>query len=114
MRRGDVYVANLDPAVGSEQARTRPVVIVSRDAINASSPVVIVVPVTSRSNKARIYPTHVELRAGDGGLTSESVALCEQVRAISKNRLSGYLGELPGAKMAQINALLKIALDLDT
>jgi mRNA interferase MazF len=113
MRRGDVYMANLDPAVGSEQAKTRPVVIVSRDAINASSPVVIIVPVTSRSNKIRIYPTHVELRISEGGLTSDSVALCEQVRAISRDRLARHLGQLPAAKVAQINASLKIALDLD-
>ncbi|HVB99019.1 MAG TPA: type II toxin-antitoxin system PemK/MazF family toxin [Candidatus Dormibacteraeota bacterium] len=114
MRRGDVYKANLDPTVGSEIHKTRPVVIVSRDAINASSPVVIIVPVTSRSNKVRIYPTHVELRIGEGGLPSESVALCEQVRAISKDRLSGQLGQLPKPKVAQINASLKIALDLDS
>lgn len=114
MRRGDVYVAQLDPTVGSELAKARPVVIVSRDAINASSPVVIVVPVTSRSNKARLYPSHVELKSGEGGLKVDSVALCEQVRAISTERLNGTpIGQLPRPKIAQINASLRIALDLD-
>jgi len=114
MRRGDVYRATLNPVVGSEQAGTRPVIIVSRDAINASSPIVIVVPVTSRTNKTRLYPSHVELKIGEGGLTADSVALCEQVRSISRERLGDYLGNLPKPKVSQINASLKIALDLDS
>jgi mRNA interferase MazF len=114
MRRGDVYRASLNPTVGSEQDGTRPVVVVSRDAINASSPVVIIVPITSRSNKSRLYPSHVELKLGDGGLTADSVALCEQVRSISRERLGDYLGNIPKPKLSQINASLKIALDLDT
>jgi mRNA interferase MazF len=113
IKRGDVYRANLDPTMGSEQSGTRPVVVVSRDALNANSPVVIIVPITSRSNKIRIYPSHVELKIGEGGLTSESVALCEQVRTISRDRLRDRLGQLPVPKMSQVNASLKIALDLD-
>ncbi len=112
MVRGDVYQAVLDPTQGSEQSGTRPAIIVSRDAINANSPVVIIVPTTDRANKARLYPSHVEINAGEGGLTLDSVALCEQVRAISKTRLNDYLGHLPRPRMAQINASLRISLDL--
>lgn len=112
MVRGDVYQAVLDPSQGSEQAGTRPVVVVSRDAINRSSPVVVVVPLTGRENKNRILPSHVELRAGEGGLDKDSVALCEQVRAISVARLKKNIGHLPNDKVAKINAALKIALDL--
>jgi mRNA interferase MazF len=54
MIRGDVYLAVLDPSQGSEQAGTRPVIVVSRDAINKLSPVVVIVPLTSRANKNRI------------------------------------------------------------
>lgn len=112
MLRGDVYCALLDPTKGSEQAGTRPVIIVSRDAINLHSPLVIVVPVTGRENKTTIYPSQVVLKAGDGGLAKESVALGEQVRAMSKGRLGKPLGHLPGHRMTEINAALKIALDL--
>ena len=111
-RRGDVYQARLDPAEGSEQRGDRPIVIVSRDAINQNSPVLIVVPLTDRANRKRIYPSQVILPQGEGGLTLESVALCEQVRALSKSRLLRQRGRLGEATMADIGAALKIALDL--
>jgi len=112
MIRGDVYRVVLDPIEGSEQGGTRPAIIVSRDAINASSPVVVIVPLTSRSNKQRIYPSHVELPRGEGGLTADSVALCEQVRAISRIRVKDQVGHLSPRGISQVNASLKIALDL--
>jgi mRNA interferase MazF len=56
--RGDVFNARLDPTEGSEQAGTRPVVVIRRDAINANSPVVVVVPVTDAANVKRLYPSH--------------------------------------------------------
>jgi mRNA interferase MazF len=111
--RGDVFAALLDPTRGSEQAGRRPVIIVSRDAINHSSSVVIVVPVTDLANCARIYPSQVVLRKGAGGLSIDSVALCEQVRAITKNRLGGHMGRLDSKSVAIIGEKLKIALDLD-
>ena len=112
VRRGDVYMARLDPREGSEQAGQRPVVVVSRDAINEHSSVVVVVPVTDRTHKKNIYPSHVILKAGDGGLTKESVALGEQVRAISTTRLIRSLGHLSGPSLDQIAAALRIVLDL--
>lgn len=112
MRRGDIYQANLNPTQGSEQAGTRPVIIVSRDAINEHSPVVIVVPVTGAENRARMYPTHILLKAGEGGLTKDSIAVAEQVRAITKSRLTTNLGHLKLEHMSLISAALKIAMDL--
>lgn len=112
VQRGDVFVANLNPPQGSEQAGTRPVVIVSRDAINKNSPVVVVVPFTDAENKTRIYPSQVPVQAGCGGLTIDSIAVCEQIRAISKNRLTTALGKLGRAEIAKIDAALKITLDL--
>jgi mRNA interferase MazF len=84
----------------------------SRDAINQSSPVLVIVPVTDRNHKARIYPSHVVLKAGEGGLTKESVALGEQVRAINKTRFTTYVGHLSNNSITQIGAALKITLDL--
>ena len=67
MRRGEVYEARLDPTEGSEQAGSRPVIIVSRDAINTASPIVIVVPCTTYRPGRRLYPSQVLLHAPDGG-----------------------------------------------
>jgi len=64
----------------------------SRDSINQISPVVVVVPVTDRAHKRRLYPSHVVLKAGDGGLTKESGALGEQVRAMNTTRFTGFFG----------------------
>jgi mRNA interferase MazF len=110
--RSDVYEAALDPTKGSEQRGTRRVVIVSRNAINQNSSVVVVVPVTGRENCTRVYPSQIEIRAGDGGLRKDSVALGEQIRAISKTWLTKQLGHLPVPAMAKLTAALKIALDL--
>lgn len=112
MIRGDVYRANLNPPRGSVTAGTRPVIIVSRDAINRNSPVVIVVPLTDRSNKSRIYPSHVEISKGEAGLTMDSVALCEQVRAIPASLLDQMMGHLQPTTITKLNAALKNALDL--
>lgn len=112
IERGDVFRANLYPTEGSEQDGIRPVVVVSRDAINRSSPVVVIVPFTDAANKPRTYPSHVRFKAGAAGLTMDSVAVCEQVRAISTSRLKSLLGKLNRAELASIEAALKIALDL--
>ena len=105
-------MARLDPREGSEQAGQRPVVIVSRNAINEHSSVVVVVPLTDRANKKTIYPSHAVLKAGDGGLTKDSVALGEQIRAISTTRLIRFMGRASESAIAEISSALRIALDL--
>jgi mRNA interferase MazF len=112
VQRGDIYLANLDPLQGSEQNGQRPVVVVSRDALNNNSPIVVVIPCTDAANKKKIYPSHVRIKAGAGGLTMDSVVLCEQVRAISKDRLKKHMGTLSRSEIASIEASLKITLDL--
>ena len=112
MLRGEVYDADLNPTQGSEQAGVRPIIVVSRDAINASSNVVLGVPCTTYRGGRRVYPSHVLLFAPDGGLTADSIALCEQVRSMSKSRLRRRRGVLPAHAMRQINHALLIALDL--
>ena len=113
MRRGDVYDARLDPVEGSEQSGSRPVVIVSRDAINISSPVVSAAPCTTFREGRRIYPSQVLVKAPEGGLDADSVILGEQVRVLDKNRLLRRRGELTPTTMARLNAALRIAFDLD-
>ena len=112
MRRGDVYAARLDPTEGSEQAGIRPVVIVSRNAINAASPVVIVVPCTTVREGRRTYPSQVVLRAPEGGLRVDSLALGEQVRALATSRLGPRWGALSRGTMRALERALLIAMDL--
>ncbi len=112
MKRGDVYLARLSPTKGSEQAGSRPVVIVSREAINRSSPVVIVVPCTSWTPERRLYPSQVLISEPEGGLTVKTVALCEQVRAITKDRLTDRWGGLGRVTMERVDRALLIAMDL--
>lgn len=112
MVRGDVYDARLSPVEGSEQAGTRPVIIVSRDAINRNSPVVVVVPLTDAANVKRSYPNNVLIRAGEGGLSLDSVALTGQVRAIAVTRLLGRRGTVSGETLTNIDRALRITLNL--
>ena len=112
MKRGDVFDARLSPTEGSEQAGIRPVIVVSRDAINQHSSVVVVVPLTSAKNVKRSYPNDVLIKAGNGGLTADSVALGGQVRAITKARLLRQRGSLAPQVMTQIEQILRITLDL--
>jgi mRNA interferase MazF len=112
MKRGEVYDARLEPVEGSEQGGTRPVIIVSRDAINAYSPVVLAIPCTTYKTGKQVYPTQVLIQSPDGGLTNDSVAMADQVRVLSKTRLLRLRGMLSDETMILLNQALLIALDL--
>lgn len=87
-----VWLANLDPVVGSEQGKTRPVLIISETALNNLLPVVNVLPLTSLKPNRRIYPNEALLPAGTAGLASESLVLCYQIRTLDKKRLLHEFG----------------------
>ena len=112
MRRGDIFDARLNPTEGSEQAGVRLVVIVSRDAINKNSSVIVVVPLTKATNVKRNYPNNVTIAKGEGGLTIEPILLGGQVRSISKSRLLRQRGTLSTEIMQQVDRALRITLDL--
>jgi mRNA interferase MazF len=112
VRRGDVYDARLDPVEGSEQAGTRPVIVVSRDAINANLSIVVVVPCTTYRSTTRIYPSRILLQAPEGGLSVDSVALCEQLRTVTKLRLLRHRGTVSSQSLARIDRALRTTLDL--
>ncbi|MEU2787585.1 type II toxin-antitoxin system PemK/MazF family toxin [Streptomyces sp. NPDC007100] len=110
MRRGDVYLVDLEPVRGSEANKMRPAVLVSNDAANrsvqrAGRGVLTVVPVTS--NVTRVFPFQVLLTAGDCGLPRDSKAQCEQVRAVSVERLGRRVGSVPARVMAGLDAALR-------
>ncbi len=114
LRRGQIVIAALDPAVGSEAARARPVVVVSNNTANAAAlraaGVITVVPVTS--NTARIHDFQVLLPPEQTGLPRESKAQAEQVRAIAVTRVSGVAGWVPDELMGAIDDALRLHLAL--
>lgn len=109
-----MYDARLDPTEGSEQAGSRPVVIVSRNAINDHLPIVVCVPCTTLRQGRRLYPSQVPLRAPEAGLRVDSVALCEQVRAVAKSRLRRQWGTLSAGSLSAVDHALLVTLDLPT
>lgn len=109
--RGEIYLAALDPVVGSEQGGVGPVLIIQNNVGNRFSPTVIVLAITSQLGKARL-PTHVEIPAQGHGLNKDSVALAEQIRTLDKRRLREYLGCLSEEVMKRVDTALKMSLEL--
>jgi mRNA interferase MazF len=109
--RGEVWRADLSPTRGTEQSGVRPVLVVQTNRANPHSPHTIVVPFTSRIRQ-RLLPSHVLVPTGEGGLTQDSVALCEQIRVLDVSRLSSRLGSLSVQRMREVNDALKTILDL--
>lgn len=109
--RGDVVLCDLNPVVGTEQAGVRPVVVVQVDRANAVSPHTIIAPFTTRIRRA-FLPSHVLIPAGTGGLSQDSVVLCEQLRVIDKRRIMRVLGHLDDAHMEEVARALRTILGL--
>jgi mRNA interferase MazF len=109
--RGDLYYADLDPVVGSEQGGIRPVLVIQNDVGNKHSPTIIVAAITSKSGKAML-PTHCILSA-ESGLDRDSVALLEQIRTIDKKRLRDYVGTLGRPTMQEVDKALAISVGLN-
>lgn len=111
LKRGDLFYANLDPVIGSEQGGTRPVLVVQNNIGNRFSPTTIVVAaITSRMDKTPM-PTHVRLECVPG-LERNSLLLLEQIRTIDRKRLKGYIGTLDEHLMAKVNQALSISVGL--
>ena len=111
VQRGDIFIADLNPVVGSEQGGIRPVVIVQNDRGNRFSPTVICAAMTSRLGKNDL-PTHVWVSARDSGHKSDSLVLCEQIRTIEKKRLKGRAGRIAGLAMARVDEALLAAMGI--
>jgi mRNA interferase MazF len=111
VKRGEIYFAQLNPVIGSEQGGIRPVLIVQNDIGNQYSPTTIILAITSQINKAKL-PTHIELKATDYGLERDSVILAEQVRTIDKSRLKQRIAVLKLETMQRVDQALAISLGL--
>lgn len=115
MRRGEIYLVDLEPIRGAESSKVRPAVIVSNNAANRTADrygrgVVTVVPVTS--NVSRIYPFQVLLAAAECGLAVDSKAQAEQVRAVTVERLRYRVGTVPPPVLRRLDRALSLHLAL--
>ena len=111
LKRGEVYWVNFEPAQGAEIQKTRPALIVQNDIANRYSPIIIVAAITSQFEET-LYPTEVLIRAPEGGLSSDSVVLLNQIRSIDKRRLLRRLGALKSETMGRVNRAIQISLGL--
>ena len=107
IKRGDIYYAELNPVIGSEQGGTRRVLIISNDTGNRHSPTVIIAAITGKT-KAKL-PTHAEAKNFEG-LDRDSIVLLEQIRTVDKKRLKQYMGMMPAEAMARVDKALAISL----
>ena len=111
VRRGDIFYANLNPVLGSEQGGLRPVLIIQNDIGNTYSPTTIIAAITSRIKRAKL-PTHIEISTDRYHLEKDSVILLEQLRTIDKQRLKERVTHLDDEMMFKVNAALEISLGL--
>lgn len=110
VRRGDVVLAALNPTVGREIRKTRPVVVVSNGRLNELSGIVVVIPLTK--NVRRLSPSHAIIPRGVAGLAFTSKAVTEHVRSIDRSRIVRQLGRLPIPLVANVEEALANTLHL--
>jgi mRNA interferase MazF len=111
MKRGEIYYATLDPSIGSETAKRRPILIVSNNISNQAATTLTILPITS--NVTKVYPFEVLLQPVDSGLPKVSKVQAQQIRTISKQRISGNkISSLQESLMQMVDAAIKLHLAL--
>ena len=110
-RRGDIYLANLDPYIGSEQGGIRPVVVLQNNTGNFYCPTLIIAPITSKCRKKPLQPTHYYAES-IWGLDGPSMVLLEQIKTIDKRRVQKYLGRMSRRQMDEIGEVIETSLGL--
>ena len=110
-RRGELYLVNFDPTIGSEIKKTRPALILQNDIANRYSPVTIVAALSSSVSQP-LYPTEVLIKPDTDGVEKPSVVLLNQIRTIDKQRLVRKLGRVKRQTMDHVDQALKISLGL--
>ena len=111
IKKGEIYLAALDPVVGREISKTRPVVVVSNDTNNEFSGTVTILPIMSK-NVSKIYPFEVFLTQGSGNLPKDSKIKADQIRTLDKTRLVKQIGKLGQKKIGEIGKAVEVHLGL--
>jgi mRNA interferase MazF len=108
--RGEVWLVNLNPTQGREQAGTRPALVVSVDLFNhGPAGLVIVLPITSQDKR---IPFHVAVNPPEGGLTSQSFIKCEDIRSVAKGRLIDHWGAVSQRTLSDVEDRIRILIGL--
>ena len=110
IKKGGIYLATLDPVIGREISKTRPVVVVSNNQNNEFSGTVTILPITSK-NTNKIYPFEVLLKKGSANLPKNSKAKADQIRTLDKSRIIKFIGALKKNEMCRIEKAIKIHLE---
>jgi len=111
IKRGDIFLVNLNPTKGSEQGNIRPVVVLQNDFGNKTSPTTIICPITSKIF-SKEFPTNVELSKKESKLNRNSTILLNQIRTIDKSRIIKRISTLNKEIMKKVDIAIKISLDL--
>ncbi|HLC67476.1 MAG TPA: type II toxin-antitoxin system PemK/MazF family toxin [archaeon] len=110
--RGDVILVNLEPVVGSEQGKTRPVLVIQNDTGNKLSPTTIIAPITSKVF-SKNFLTNVEIDSSNSSLKQKSTILLNQIRTIDKSRIIKNYGRISSEKMKEVDDAIMISLGLE-
>lgn len=112
IKQFDIWVADLNPRIGTEAGKVRPVLVVQTDLLNAHHPSTIICPITTNIyEESEILRVH--LKKGIGGVSTNCGIMIDQIRAIDNIRMKKKIGTLPLALAERIKENLKIILDLD-
>ncbi|MFN4199333.1 MAG: type II toxin-antitoxin system PemK/MazF family toxin [Flavobacterium sp.] len=113
MKQFDIFLADLNPQIGTEPGKVRPVIIVQTNLLNSNShPSTLIIPITSKTNpKAEILRVH--LKKGTSNLNESCDIMIDQLRAIDNKRLIKKIGVLPVELAQKVKENMKIILDLD-
>lgn len=111
VRRGEIWVVNLDPTIGHEIKKVRPAVIIQNDVGNKYSPITIIAPLTSQ-NTERIYPIDVLLTPENSRIEKFSKVLLNQIRAVDKKRLITKIGAVNEETIEKIDEAIRISLNV--
>jgi mRNA interferase MazF len=111
IKRGEIFIAALDPVIGHEVAKTRPVIIVSNNIGNTYSGTVTIIPVTSK-NLTKIYPFEVYIPNDVGPLKKNSKAKADQIRTLDKARLIKSIGMLTDELVNNMDKAIKVHLNV--
>jgi len=116
VRKWEIYFLDFGPSKGGEQRGIRPALVISNNSVNRHLPVFTVLPFSSAKAGAKIYPTEVELPVAITGLPKDSIAMLQQIRTVSPDRLYNLTkaGEITnGAYRNKINRALLEYFELD-
>lgn len=111
MKHGEIYLADLNPTRGSEQAGRRPVIVFQNDLISRFTRTVVCIPFTTNLRRAQL-PSCLLIQAGEGGLTRDSVLLCHQLRVLDQSRLVTRLGQVSDSILVEVERVVAFTLGM--